>query len=83
MDIAGDGDPDPISAGTAGEAARWGGSSAVVGMAANPFGAHQAGPNMISRTRPADRVRPGAFTTQRDGLSQIAQHLNEFKALPS
>ena len=37
-----DGDPDPISAGTAGEAALWGGSSAVVGMAANPFGAHQA-----------------------------------------
>ena len=43
MDIAADGDPDPISAGTAGEAARWGGSSAVVGMAANPFGAHQVG----------------------------------------
>ena len=39
-----DGDPDPISAGTAGDAALWGGSSAVVGMAANPFGAHQAGP---------------------------------------
>jgi hypothetical protein len=38
-----DGDPDPISAGTAGEAAPWGGSSAVVGMAANPFGAHQVG----------------------------------------
>lgn len=36
-------DPDPLSAGTAGEAAVWGGSSAVVGMAANPFGAHQAG----------------------------------------
>jgi hypothetical protein len=30
------------SAGTAGDAALWGGSSAVVGMAANPFGAHQA-----------------------------------------
>ncbi len=40
VDAAADGDPDPISAGTAGEAARWGGSSAVVGMAANPFGAH-------------------------------------------
>jgi len=38
--LAVDGDPDPISAGTAGEAALWGGSSAVVGMAANPFGAH-------------------------------------------
>ena len=38
-----DGDPDPISAGTAGDAALWGGSSAVVGMAANPPGAHQAG----------------------------------------
>ena len=34
------GDPDPTSAGTAGEAARQGGSSAVVGMAANPLGAH-------------------------------------------
>jgi len=43
MDIAADGDPDPISAGTAGEAALWGGSSAVVGMAANPFGAHWVG----------------------------------------
>ena len=40
---AADGDPDPTSAGTAGDAARWGGSSAVVGMAANPSGAHQAG----------------------------------------
>lgn len=38
-----DGDPDPISAGIAGDAARWGGSSAAVGMAANPFGAHQSG----------------------------------------
>jgi hypothetical protein len=42
--MAADGDPDPISAGTAGEAALWGGSIAVVGMAANPFGAHQADP---------------------------------------
>lgn len=33
--------PGPISAGTAGDAARWGGSIAVVGMAANPRGAHQ------------------------------------------
>jgi hypothetical protein len=38
-----DGDPDPISAGTAGEAALWGGSSAAEGMAANPLGAHQVG----------------------------------------
>jgi rRNA maturation endonuclease Nob1 len=28
----------------AGEAALWGGSIAAVGMTANPFGAHQAGP---------------------------------------
>ena len=35
-----DGDPDPTSAGTAGDAALWGGSSAAVGMAANPLGAH-------------------------------------------
>ena len=42
VDIAGWG-PGPESAGTAGEAALWGGSSAVVGMAANPFGAHQVG----------------------------------------
>ena len=35
-----DGDPDPTSAGTAGDAGRWVGSSAVVGMAANPRGAH-------------------------------------------
>ena len=38
-----DGDPDPTSAGTAGDAALWGGSSAAVGMAANPLGAHQVG----------------------------------------
>ena len=33
-----DGDPDPISAGTAGDAALWGGSSAAVGMAAGACG---------------------------------------------
>jgi hypothetical protein len=44
-----DGDPDPISAGTAGDAALWGGSSAAVGMAANPFGAHQAGRHRAGR----------------------------------
>lgn len=43
------GDPDPTSAGTAGDAALWGGSSAVVGMAANPFGAHQAGREFAGR----------------------------------
>jgi len=43
VEVAADGDPDPISAGTAGEAARWGGSSAAVGMTANPFGAHRVG----------------------------------------
>ena len=31
------GDPDPLSAGTAGDAALWGGSSAAMGMAAIPF----------------------------------------------
>ena len=35
--------PGPISAGTAGDAALWGGSIAVVGMAANPLGAHRWG----------------------------------------
>ncbi len=44
-----DGDPDPISAGTAGDAARRGGSSAAVGMAANPFGAHQVGRHRVDR----------------------------------
>ena len=37
------GDPDPLSAGTTGEAALWGGSIVAMGMAANPLGAHQAG----------------------------------------
>ncbi len=46
MDIAADGDPDPISAGTAGDAALRGGSSAAVGMAAKPFGAHRVGGHM-------------------------------------
>ncbi len=36
-----DGDRDPISAGSVGEAVGGGGSMAEVGMAANPFGAHQ------------------------------------------
>ena len=45
------GDPDPISAGTAGDAARRGGSSAAVGMAANPFGAHQVGHHRVDRER--------------------------------
>lgn len=31
-----DGDPDPTSAGTMGDAALWGRSSMAVGMAANP-----------------------------------------------
>ena len=35
FETAADGDPDPKSAGTAGDAALWGGSSAAVGMAAN------------------------------------------------
>ena len=42
-----DGDPDPTSAGTAGDAALRGGSSAVVGMAANPRGAHKAGCHFV------------------------------------
>jgi hypothetical protein len=37
------GDPDPSSAGTAGDAALWGGSSAVAGKTANPICARQAG----------------------------------------
>ncbi len=37
------------SAGTAGDAALWGGSSAVVGMAANPRGAHQVGRGFADR----------------------------------
>lgn len=43
------GDLDPTSAGTAGDAALWGGSSAVVGMAATPLGAHQAGGHIAGR----------------------------------
>ena len=35
-----DGDRDPISAGSVGEAVGGGGSMAEVGMAATPFGAH-------------------------------------------
>ena len=44
-----DGDPDPTNAGTAGDAALWGGSSAAVGMAANPCGARQAGRHRAGR----------------------------------
>jgi hypothetical protein len=59
-----DGDPDPTSAGTAGEAARRGGASAVVGMAANPFGAHRVGVHRPTAwpddTRPAMMLLGGA-----------------------
>lgn len=55
--MATDGDPDPISAGTAGDAALWGGSIAAVGMAANPLGAHQVGRHRVGRT--AGRCAPG------------------------
>src|ERR1700733_6300782 len=51
------GDPDPTSAGTGGEAVRWDGSSAVVGMAANPLGAHQIGPHKVDHL--ADRCAFG------------------------
>lgn len=51
-----DGDPDPISAGTAGDAALGGGSSAAVGMAAPPLGAHKAGRDFAGRT--SGRVWP-------------------------
>jgi len=44
--------PGPISAGTAGEAAVRGGSIAVVGMAANPSGAHQAGEVSLANSTP-------------------------------
>jgi hypothetical protein len=38
-----------MSAGTAGDAAPWGGSSAAVGMAANPLGAHQVNRHRVDR----------------------------------
>ena len=60
-----DGDPDPTNAGTAGEAALWGGSSAVVGMAANPFGAHQVG-----RHKPAAMTCRQAAGHSAKGVSQ-------------
>jgi len=41
MGVDQDGDRDPISAGTVGEAVGRGGSRAAVGMAAIPHGAHQ------------------------------------------
>lgn len=44
-----DGDRDPISAGTAGEAVGRGGSRAETGMTAIPFGARQADSHKIGR----------------------------------
>ncbi len=49
MDVDQDGDRDPISAGTVGEAVGGGGSMAEVGMAATPFGAHQVSRHMADR----------------------------------
>jgi hypothetical protein len=56
-DLGGDGDPDPSSAGTAGDAARWGGSRAVVGKAATPLG--PTGPAVIGPAARQARVRRG------------------------
>ena len=64
-----DGDPDPTSAGTAGDAALWGGSSAAVGMAANPFGAHQAAVTRPAE-RAADRSRPPPGASAGDPFEQ-------------
>lgn len=55
--LVAEGDPDPISAGTAGEAALWGGSSAVVGMAANPLGAHQVSHHTVDPREDPSTVR--------------------------
>ncbi len=53
-----DGDPDLISAGTAGGAALWGESSAAVGMVAIPSvaGAHQAGRGFAGRAQLASGI---------------------------
>ena len=70
--MAADGDPDPISAGTAGEAARWGGSSAVVGMAANPSGAHQVGDH-----RPT--AWPGEYASDHDVVGRAGSYVMKIK----
>jgi hypothetical protein len=49
MAVDQDGDRDPISAGTVGEAVGGGGSMAEVGMPANPDGAHQVNRHMVDR----------------------------------
>jgi len=76
LSIVSVGDPDPISAGTAGEAALWGGSIAVMGMAATPLGAHQAMRAFAGRTDrtgvPARNLRQGWHARFR-GLIHVAQ----------
>ena len=52
------GDRDPTSAGTVGEAVVRDGSRAVVGMAAIPFGAHQAESRYDLAARPSNRWSP-------------------------
>ena len=54
-----DEDPDPISAGTAGDAALWGGSSEEVGMETNPLGAHQLGRGFADRVTARGLTRTG------------------------
>ena len=68
-----DGDPDPTSAGTAGDAARCGGSSAEVGMTANPFGAHQVGHHRVDR-RAADTQPPTVAGQVKTGASKSSRH---------
>ncbi len=47
--VTDDGDRDPISAGSVGEAVGGGGSMAEVEMPANPDGAHQVNRHMVGR----------------------------------
>jgi hypothetical protein len=81
------GDPDPWSAGTVGDAARRGGSSVVMGMAANPSGAHQARPRfrwpaMASIPVMSSGVRTGPAARPVGPRSEVGQFQDHYHRLP-
>ncbi len=69
------GDPDPSSAGTAGDAARWGGSSAAMGRTATPLGPIM--PGQTSGEATSISLRALLLVGVRRQLLVEARHRNE------
>ncbi len=75
------GDPDPSSAGTAGDAALWGGSSAAMGRAATPSG--PITPGQTSGEATSISLRALLLVGARRQLLVEARHRNEPRTSPN